>query len=176
MVILMKTKRVPPTTRRLQRSLWGWSPPPLPARTRWQDAVDRWLPRSGAECVLYFAVVAGLLSLAPHLPVRGDLALEASAFLAAGSWCALNFWRCRQVHCLLTGAGWLALGALTLGEVALGHSLAHGYEQLIFLAVLAAGVAFEAAWAFLTRTNALAGTSRKRFSASCARRCSPGPG
>jgi hypothetical protein len=157
MVTLMRMKRVPPTTCCLLGSLWGWSPPPLPARTRLQNAVDRWLPSSGAGCVLYFAAVVGLLSVGPHLPVRGDLALDGTAFLAAGSWCALNFWRCRQVHCLLSGGGWLALGSLTLGEVALGHSLIGGDEQVAFLIVLAVGVAFEAAWTFWAGTNGLAG-------------------
>ncbi|MEA2504692.1 MAG: hypothetical protein QOG36_1735, partial [Actinomycetota bacterium] len=30
------------------------------------------------------------------------------AGLAAGTWCGLNFWRCRQAHCLVTFAegGW----------------------------------------------------------------------
>jgi hypothetical protein len=141
-----------------------------------QKAVDRWLPRSGAGCVLYFAVVAGLLSLAPHLPARGGLAVDGTAFLAAGSWCTLNFRRCRRAHCLVTGTGWLALGALSLGEVAIGHSLVHGGEQVIFLSVLAAGIAFEAVWAFWSGTNALDGANRRRTSAPCARGCAPGSG
>jgi hypothetical protein len=30
------------------------------------------------------------------------------AALAAGTWCGLNFWRCRQAYRLVSAAGWLA--------------------------------------------------------------------
>ena len=87
----------------------------------------------------------------------GRLGLDATAFLAAGGWCAPNFWRCRHAHCFLTGAGWLALGALALVEMGLGHSLVGGYEQPTFLGVLVAGLGFEGAWALWHGTNAMHG-------------------
>jgi len=59
--------------------------------------------------VAYFAAVAGLFGLAQNLPTPAYLAVDATAFAAGGIWCALNFWRCRQAHCLLTGSGWLLL-------------------------------------------------------------------
>jgi hypothetical protein len=104
----------------------------------------------------YLAVtVVGLPSLAPHLPVRADLAADGLAALAGGAWCGLNFWRCRHAHCAVTSAGWLALSVLAFAGAAAGHSLISGYEQPVFLAVLAAALAFEAAWRWARGTSAL---------------------
>jgi hypothetical protein len=64
----------------------------------------------------------------------------------AGAWCGLNFWRCRHAHCMITGTGWAALAGLAFAEATIGRSLIWGDEQLIFLAVLAAGLVFEALW------------------------------
>jgi len=95
-------------------------------------------------------------SVAPHLPNRERLGADAVAFLAAGGWCALNFWRCRHAHCALSGADWLALGVLALAEAGLGHSLIGGYEQPAFLGVLVIAVIFECAWYLQHGTNAMA--------------------
>jgi hypothetical protein len=78
----------------------------LPADTPAKRRVDHLLPARGSPAVAYFAAVIGLLGLAQILPPPAYLAVDAAAFLAAGSWCALNFWRCRPAHCLLTGSGW----------------------------------------------------------------------
>ena len=100
-------------------------------------------------------LVIGLQNVAPHLPVRAALAFDGLAALAGGGWCALNFWRCRHAHCLVTGTGWLSLSLLIFAEAGIGHSLIHGDEQLIFLGVLLAALAFEALWFLTHRTNAL---------------------
>jgi hypothetical protein len=130
------------------------SPPGLPADTPAKRRVDRLLPR-GLSAVVYFAAVTGLLGLAQLLPAPGYLVVDAVAFLAGGTWCALNFWRCRQAHCLLTGSGWLLLALLAAAEAGLGHSLIGGDEQLAFLGILAAGLVFECAWHLAHRTNAV---------------------
>src|SRR5947209_17427726 len=78
------------------RSLWGWSPPPLPANSRWEHLVDRALPRTGLEVAIFYGLVIIVLSMAPHLPRRAELGADGLAFLAAGSWCALNFWSFRH--------------------------------------------------------------------------------
>ena len=90
----------------------------------------------GLPVLVYFAGIAGLLSLAPHLAVRAGLAAGGPAALAGGTWCGLNFWRClprarrRQRH-RLAGA---ELARIHGGRA--GHSLIGGYEQPVFLAVL----------------------------------------
>jgi hypothetical protein len=87
---------------------------------------------------------------------------------ASGSWCALNFWRCRQAHCLLTGSGWLPLALFAVAEAGLGHSLIGGDEQLVFLGILAIGLVFEGIWYLMHRTNAVtpAQTEPARWSAA----------
>lgn len=136
-------------------ALWGWSPPDLPADTPLKRRIDRLLPRSGVSAVACFVAVVGLFILAPHLPTRAGLAADGLAALAGGAWCGLNFWRCRHAHCAVTGGGWLALSALAFGGAVLGHSLISGYEQPVFLAVLTAALAFEAAWRWVRGTSAV---------------------
>jgi hypothetical protein len=63
-----------------------------------------------------------------------------------GVWCAVNFWRCRQAHCLFTGSGGLLLALFAVAEAGLGHSLIGGDEQLVFLGVLAIGLVVEGTW------------------------------
>lgn len=137
------------------RSLFGWSPDNLPAESPWARLVDRLLPRTGIPCLLFAAGIVGLLSLAPHLSVRAGLADDGVAFLLAGSWCGLNFWRCRQAHCLINGCGWIGLGVLALAEAGIGRSLIGGDEQLVFLGILALALLFEGAWHLARGTNAL---------------------
>jgi Kef-type K+ transport system membrane component KefB len=129
--------------------------------------VDRLLPRTGVPAVLYFAGVVVLLNIGQLMPRRWALLTLAIAALGAGSWCALNFWRCRHAHCVVTGTGWLALGAFTLVEAGMGRSLISGDEGVAFLAVLAAGLVFECAWRASRGSNAItarfpgsAGTTR----------------
>jgi hypothetical protein len=59
----------------------------------------------------------------------------------------------------VTSGGWLALSALAFSGALLGHSLIAGYEQLVFLAVLAAALAFETIWRWACGTNAIAAGS-----------------
>jgi hypothetical protein len=138
-----------------RRALAGWSPPDLAADTPVKRRADRLLPRSGMSALACFALVVVLFNLAPHLPVRTGLAVDGLAVLAGGAWCALNFWRCRHAHCLVTGAGWLALAVVAFAGAIAGHSLISGYEQPVFLVVLGVALAFEAAWRCARGTNAV---------------------
>ena len=134
----------------------GWSPPLLPADTQLKRLVDRFLPRGGLPVVVFLAVVTGALNLASLLSnPAAELALEGAAALAAGGWCALSFWRCRHVHCLVTGVGWLGLSLLAFVEAGLGHSVIGGYERGVFVVVLVIGCVFEAAWQITRGTNAM---------------------
>lgn len=137
------------------RALWGWSPPDLPADTSLKRRADRLLPRTGWPAVLYFAAIVGLLNLAPHLPERGNLAVDGLAALAGGTWCVLNFWRCRHAHCVVSSTGWLVLSVLAFTEAGLGRSLIGGDEQPVFLVVLAAAVVFEVVWRCARGTSAV---------------------
>ncbi len=137
------------------RALFGWPPPARPPSTRLQRAADRIFPATGAGCALYLVAVIAVLGIAPHLPVRADLAGDGLAALAAGSWCAANFWRCGQAHCLVDGAGWLILAVLAFTEAGLGRSVIGGSEQAVFLGVLVVALAFECGWRLVHGTNAI---------------------
>jgi len=81
-------------------------------------------------------------------------------FVAAGGWCGLNFWRCRQAHCMVNAAGWLGLSLVAFAEAGLGRSLIHGDEQLVFLGVLVAALGFEGLWYLAKGTNVISRTTR----------------
>ena len=139
-----------------RRASKSWSPPLLPADTQLKRLVDRFLPRAGLPVVVFFAVALGTLNLASLLSnPAAELALEGAAVLAAGGWCALNFWRCRHAHCLVTGVGWLGLSLLAFVEAGLGHSVIDGYERGAFVVVLVIGCIFEAGWQITRGTNAM---------------------
>lgn len=130
------------------------SPPRLPADTASKHLVDLVLPTGAAERV-YFVVVAGLVIAAPFLPARPGLAVGALAAFAGSAWCLANFWRCREAHCVVTGAGWGALFALELVELGVGRSLIHGTESSAFVGILVIGLLFECCWQMAFGTNAL---------------------
>jgi hypothetical protein len=136
----------------------------LPADSPAKRIVDRVLPRSGLPVLAYFAAIVVVLNLAPHLPSRAGLALDGVAALLGGGWCATNFWRCRHAHCLITSAGWLPVSGLAFVEAVIGRSLIGGNEQIVFLAVLGAGIAFEAAWQLTHGSNAVTRISIRRTS------------
>lgn len=142
--------------------MFGWSPPALPADTDLKRRVDRMMPRSGLSFVMFFAVVIVLLNVGVIFPRRLDLIAIGAAGTAAGAWCAVNFWRCRHAHCVITGAGWLALAAFSFLEAGLGRSLIHGDEGLVFLGVLGVGLAFEGAWYMVRGTNAVSSVRSSR--------------
>ena len=125
------------------------------ADTPLKRAVDRLLPRTGVSLFIFFGAVVGLLMIAPFFPKPIELALDGVAAVVAGSWCALNFWRSRHAHCVVTAVGWLGLAPFAFLEAAIGRSLIGGNEQIVFLAVLAAGLCFEAAWYIRLGTNAV---------------------
>lgn len=139
------------------RALCGWAPPDLPADTPVKRRVDRLLPRSGPGAFAIFALVAVAISFADALPTRLGLGVLALASALGGAWCAVNFWRCRHAHCVVTGLGWLALAAFVTVEVVLGRSVIGGNEGLVFLTVLAASLLFELGVYVVRGTNALTG-------------------
>lgn len=143
-----------------RRALWGWSPPARPAASRLEHRIDRIFPLTGIPCALYLVAVIALLGIAPHLPIRAELAVDGLAALAAGSWCAANFWRCRHAHCVIDAVGWLGLAVLAFVEAGLGHSVIGGYEQAAFAGILVVALAFEGVWRLARGTNAVVPRSR----------------
>ena len=131
------------------------SPPKLAADTEAKRLADRLLP-TGAGQWIFFAAVAAAVSAAPSLPIRAGLALGAAGTLAGSWWCLVNFRRCREAHCAVTGPAWAALGVLGLVEAGLGRSLVNGNESALFAAVLVVALVFECAWRWVHGTNALA--------------------
>jgi hypothetical protein len=114
------------------------SPPSLPSDSRVTQIVDHVLPQGAWRCVFFVAVAVGL-----GVP---SLLVGAVVTLAASTYCLLNFWRCREAHCIVSGTGWAALSFFEFAEVARGHSLIHGHEPLAFLVILALAIAFEVYW------------------------------
>lgn len=135
-------------------------PDRLPDDSRGKRFADRILPRGLWMC-LFFAAVAVAVFGAPHLPARPGLALEATATLAAGSYCLLNFWRCREAHCILSGSGWSALALFEFVELGLGRSLIDRAEGLVFLVILAVAYGFEAWWRASHGTKVLSTETRR---------------
>jgi hypothetical protein len=139
------------------RALCGWAPPDLPADTPVKRRIDRLLPRNGPGAFLFFGLVAVALSVAGSFPTRPYLGTVAAASALAGGWCAVNFWRCRHAHCVVSAVGWLGLAAFSAVEVVLGRSVIGGNEGLVFLGILGVALLFEVGVYAARGTNALAG-------------------
>ncbi|MGH9293652.1 MAG: hypothetical protein ACRDZ6_12925 [Acidimicrobiales bacterium] len=90
---------------------------------------------------------------------RPGVALAAVWVLVSGTYCLANFWCCRETHCVLTGAGWTALGLLALGAASIpGGGLGWLRVEVLalaYLAILGAGYAFEGVVAARTGRHAL---------------------
>jgi hypothetical protein len=95
---------------------------------------------------------------------RGGAAIAGAWTLAAGLYCAANFWHCRETHCAVTGPGWMLAGVLGLAAaVTPGASLAWyrvSVQAAVFLVVLGAGYALEYAVAARTGRRSLGGGAR----------------
>lgn len=130
------------------------SPPRLPGDTRSKRLADRLLPTGKGQWI-FFGLVWVAIAMRPNLGVRPGLVLAAVATLAAASWCLVNFWRCREAHCALSGPGWAMLGAVELAGAVVGRSVVDRTESILFIAVLIAAYSFEFAWRARRGTNAL---------------------
>lgn len=159
----MSSDATQPVSRASKSALWGWSPADLPANTSWKRRVDRYLPRTGVGVALYFVAIAVAMNASALLPRRAELVGIGLSVLAAGAWCALNYWRCRHVHCLVGGVAWPPLAALCFVEAGLGRTLIAGDEGLVFLGILVAAIALEGIWCCARGTNAIGWRGRGRI-------------
>lgn len=133
------------------------SPPRSTADTGVKRVIDRVLPTGAWRCAFFIAIAVGI-SAVGQLPTTPGLVLGAATTLVAGGYCMLNFWRCREAHCIITGTGWAALGLFETAELAVGHSLIHRDEGAVFVAILIVAVTFEAYWRARHGTNAVRAT------------------
>ena len=67
----------------------------------------------------------------------------------------------------MTSTGWAALSILAVTEAGLGRSLIGGDEQPVFLAVLGAGVLFEAVWRLARGSNSIGRGTGSPGAAGC---------
>ena len=86
---------------------------------------------------------------------RGGLAIAGMYVIVIGVYCVLNFLRCRETHCAVTGPGFLLAAALGFAAALVpGPALSWyrtGTEAIVYLVILGAGYAVE--WAVAARTG-----------------------
>jgi hypothetical protein len=133
----------------------GSRPAALDPTRRWHGAADRFLIASRVW-LIPAAVVLGVAAgqVANQLPSRYAMLPAVVYFVMLGGWCSLNFARCREAHCLITGGGFDALAVAALVAVIIdGHW--YNLLSLMILPVLIAGFAFEVVWTSRHGENAV---------------------
>jgi processive 1,2-diacylglycerol beta-glucosyltransferase len=71
----------------------------------------------------------------------------------------LGIWRCRNVDCLVTGAGWLALSLLALAGAGLWHNVISGYDR--WLQGTPGRLRARSDWDFQVDTSAFSGVAER---------------
>lgn len=135
----------------------GCAPPPAvngPGAGGWVERSLRLVEpvvRGPAVVVVTIAIFAA----AGVVGGRGGVAAASAYVLFLGTYCLLNFWHCRETHCVVTGAGWTPLALLgfaaALTPAASMSWFRVNVESAAFLVILAAGYALE--WAVAARTG-----------------------
>jgi hypothetical protein len=86
---------------------------------------------------------------------RAGLAIASAYVTVIGVYCLLNFLRCRETHCAVTGPGFLLTAALGFAAALVPGSALSWYrtgtEAAAFLAILSVGYALE--WMVAARTG-----------------------
>ena len=142
------------------------TPPPTARAGAWQRRVARWL--RPVEIVLRgrvdVAIVIAVFVTAGAVGGRTGVAVAGVWLLLSGLYCLLNFWLCRETHCVVTGAGWTPLGLL--GLVAANSSVLPWYRVDIelagYLVALVAGYALQSVVAARTGRRILTRRGRGR--------------
>jgi len=90
---------------------------------------------------------------------RAGLAIASTYVTVIGVYCLLNFLRCRETHCAVTGPGFLLTAALGFAAALVPGSALSWYrtgtETTVFLVILAAGYGLEQAVAARTGRRVL---------------------
>ncbi|MGH2872790.1 MAG: hypothetical protein ACRDL5_10080 [Solirubrobacteraceae bacterium] len=97
-----------------------------------------------------WTVGVSALVIANAVNGRAGVAVASAYVLLVASYCLLNLWACREAHCALTGPGFAVAGMLGVAAAIWPATLqwySAGLETVVYLAILAAGFAFEGALA-----------------------------
>ncbi|HEX6539152.1 MAG TPA: hypothetical protein VF155_08235 [Candidatus Dormibacteraeota bacterium] len=130
----------------------GTMPTPMTAYLR----VTGSLVRGPLGVVLAIAFLGGTSALTG----RAGLAVASAWVLMSGTYCVLNFWHCRETHCVVTGLGWTPLGLVGLAVAALPATPLswHEWWELVvaaYLVILTAGFTLQCAVAARTGRRCL---------------------
>jgi hypothetical protein len=134
---------------------FGARPAALGRTRRWHGAADRFLIATRVWLIpaaVALGVAAG--QIANQLPSRYAMLPAVVYFFMLGGWCSLNFVRCREAHCLITGAGFDALAVAALVAVIVDGRW-YNLLSLMILPVLIAGFVFEVVWTSRHGENAV---------------------
>lgn len=135
----------------------GASCAPPPDRGRRTGVTESYLRVTGPVLRGPAGVLIAVASFAAGAAVggRAGLAIASTYVAVTGTYCLLNFLRCRETHCAVTGPGFLLTAALGFAAALVpGPALAWyrtGTEAVAYLVILAAGYALE--WAVAARTG-----------------------
>jgi hypothetical protein len=101
-----------------------------------------------------FLVVGAVAVASFQLGPEAGLAVTAAYLTVHSTYCLASFLRCREAHCIVTGAGWLVLAAVAAGGALAGQDVRRAVWDA-FLAVTIAGFTFEFVWKAIRGSNAL---------------------
>lgn len=123
---------------------------------RYLRLVER-LTRGWAATGLTVAFFAAAGAVGEAVSGRAGVGLASAWVLFLGTYCALNFWHCRETHCVVTGAGWTVLAVVGLVAVVVpGMSWFRvDAEVAAFLVILGLGYALESVVAARTGRRTL---------------------
>jgi hypothetical protein len=92
-------------------------------------------------------LTVGFFAAGGALGGRAGLALASAWVMALAAYCLVNFWHCREAHCVVTGPGWSVAGLLGFAAVLTpGAGLAWYRPEILsemFLVVFGLGYALE---------------------------------
>ncbi len=101
------------------------------------------------------AVAVASFAVGAAVGGRAGLAIASAYVTVIGVYCLLNFLRCRETHCAVTGPGFLLAAALGFAAALVPGPALSWYrtstQAAVFLVILAAGYALE--WAVAARTG-----------------------
>ena len=105
------------------------------------------------------AVAIASFAVAGAVGGRAGLAIASTYVAVIGIYCLLNFLRCRETHCAVTGPGFLLTAMLGFAAALVPGSALSWYrtgtQAAVFLVILAAGYALEHAVAARTGRRVL---------------------